>query len=225
MDFVMSLAPKWYSTIFGVNFFGGALIGFYGFLIVYSVAVQRSGRLVHSITTEHYHDLGKWLFAFTFFWAYTAFSQFMLYWYGNIPEETVWYNYRFFNDWQYVSIAVTLLHWALPFVFLLSRWTKRIRPSLVFFAVWQIVFHYVDLYWNVMPNYHWGDHSSEGITHVAGPLAAHVADNHVSLAAVDILLPVALLLLFVGAVIRSMKGNLIPVKDPTLGASLAFENY
>ena len=65
--------------------------------------LQRNGRLVHSITEEHYHDIGKWMFAFTFFWAYTAFSQFMLQWYGNMPEETVWYKYRMFGEWQWVS--------------------------------------------------------------------------------------------------------------------------
>ena len=221
MDFVMSLAPKWYSTIFGVNFFGGTGIGTFAFLTIYAVALQRSGRLVHSITTEHYHDMGKWLFAFTFFWAYTAFSQFMLYWYGNIPEETIWYNYRFFNDWSFVSWAALIGHWAFPFLFLLSRWTKRIQPSLIFFCVWQLVFHLVDLYWNIMPNYVWGKTGS----HVDGPMSGPVADNNIAFAAVDIALPAALLLLFVSFVIRQTKGNLVPVKDPNLGASLAFENY
>nr|MDQ3037447.1 hypothetical protein [Myxococcota bacterium] len=101
------------------------------------LGIQRTGRLTHSINAEHYHDIGKWMFAFTFFWAYTAFSQFMLQWYGNMPEETVWYKYRLFGEWQWVSIAMLVGFWAFPFVFLLSRWTKRIVPSLVFFAVWQ----------------------------------------------------------------------------------------
>jgi hypothetical protein len=222
-DVLMSLAPKWYSTIYGVNFFGGMGIGTFAFLTIFAVAVQRSGRLTRSITTEHYHDMGKWLFAFTFFWAYTAFSQFMLYWYGNIPEETIWYNFRFFNDWQYISIAVAVGHWAFPFLFLLSRWTKRIMPTLIFFCAWQIVFHFLDLYWNVMPNYGWSNRS--GTEFNPGPLSGNVADLAIGFSAVDVLLPVALLLILVGAVIRAMKGNLIPVKDPNLGASLAFENY
>ena len=226
-DFLMSLAPKWYSTIYGVNFFGGSMIAIYAFLSVLGVGIQRSGRLTHSITTEHYHDTGKMLFAFTFFWAYTAFSQFMLYWYSNIPEETVWYNYRFFNDWQYVSLAVTLGQWAFPFLFLLSRWTKRIQPIFMFFCVWQLVFHYVDLYWNVMPNYHWTVQKAfnEGKDFVAGPLSGAVGANTIGLSPVDVLLPAALMLLFVGAIGRAMKGNLLPVKDPNLGASLAHENY
>ena len=87
-DILMSIAPKWYSTIYGVNFWGSGSVGAFAALALIVLGIQRSGRLTHSVTAEHYHDIGKWMFAFTFFWAYTAFSQFMLQWYGNMPEET-----------------------------------------------------------------------------------------------------------------------------------------
>jgi hypothetical protein len=229
-DVLMSLAPKWYSTIFGVNFFGGANIAFFATLILLSLVVQRSGRLTRSITTEHYHDLGKWLFAWTFFWAYTAFSQFMLIWYASIPEETVFYKYRMFSEWQWVSIAALVGHFAFPFVFLLSRWTKRILPSLTFFAVWQLVFHWVDLYWNVMPNVNWGSThvqaaGGETIKLLTGPLMGDAAQHTVGFSPVDVTLWLAMIGVFLLALGRSMTGNLIPVKDPQLPSSLSFENY
>lgn len=224
-DVLMSLAPKWYSTIYSVNLFGGANIAFFAALILVALVVQRSGRLTRAITTEHYHDLGKWLFAWTFFWAYTAFSQFMLIWYANIPEETVFYKYRMFSEWQWVTIAVSVGHFAFPFVFLLSRWTKRILPSLTFFAVWQLVFHWLDLYWNVMPNYNWEKAVVDGKDVWTGPLMGNPAVHMVGFSTVDVTLWFAMVGVFLFAVGRAMTGNLLPVKDPHLPASLSFENY
>jgi hypothetical protein len=224
-DLIMSLAPKWYSTIFSVNFWAGAMIGCYAFLTLLSLGIQRTGRLTHSITTEHYHDLGKWVFAFVFFWAYTAFSQFMLIWYGNIPEETVFYKYRMFSDWQWVSIAVGIGQWMFPFVFLLSRWTKRILPTLVAFCVWVLVFHWLDLYWNVMPNLQWTVLGHEGTSYLAGPLTGDPAVHRIGFSPVDVTTWLALCGLFVAAVGSQLKGNLIPIKDPQLPNSLSFENF
>lgn len=222
-DVLMTLAPKWYSTIYGVCFWGSGNVGAFAVLALVVLWVQRSGRLVHSINEEHYHDIGKWMFSFTFFWAYTAFSQFMLQWYGNMPEETVWYKYRMFGEWQWVSIAILVGFWAFPFVFLMSRWTKRIVPSLVFFAVWQIVFHWLDMYWNTMPSYDWEivHHGAEAIN--AGPLAGPIDLHHVGFSPLDVTVWIALLGVLLVGIGRGLTGNLIPVKDPTLGLSLAHE--
>lgn len=221
-DVEMSLAPEWYSTIFSVNMFGGAMVGTYAFLALLTRAIQKSGRLTRSVTTEHYHDLGKMLFGFNFFWAYTAFSPLLLIWYGNIPEEVVFYRYRWSgSDWQYFSLALIALHWAIPYTMLLSRWTKRVLPILMFVCVEQMFMHYIDLYWNVMPNATWGSHDGLVTGPLTGPLTSY--DYHFALS--DWTLLFALFTLFVAAVGRRMKGNLIAVKSPTLGASLAFENY
>jgi hypothetical protein len=223
-DILMSFAPKWYSTIYGVNFWGSACVGAFAALALMVLGIQRTGRLTLSINAEHYHDIGKWMFAFTFFWAYTAFSQFMLQWYGNMPEETVWYKYRLFGEWQWVSIAMLVGFWAFPFVFLLSRWTKRIVPSLVFFAVWQLVFHWLDLYWNVMPQYDWLAVPGEGREILAGPLMGNTAVHHVGFSPVDVTVWFALVGLLLAGIGRQLKGNLIPIKDPTLPLALAHEN-
>jgi len=222
-DVMMSLSPKWYSTIYGVTFWGSGNIGAFATLALVVLWLQRNGRLTHSINEEHYHDIGKWMFAFTFFWAYTAFSQFMLQWYGNMPEETVWYMYRMFGEWQWVSIAILVGYWAFPFVFLMSRWTKRIVPSLVFFSVWQLAFHWLDMYWNIMPNYDWTVSSHGGASVIEGPLANQIALHHVGFTPLDITVWFALIGIFLVGVGRGLTGNLIPVKDPTLGLSLAHE--
>ena len=222
-DVLMSIAPKWYSTIYGVGFWATGNIGAFSALALMVLWIQRNGRLVHSINEEHYHDIGKWMFSFTFFWAYTAFSQFMLQWYGNMPEETVWYKYRMFGDWQWVSIAILVGYWAFPFVFLMSRWTKRIVPSLVFFAVWQLAFHWLNLYWNVMPSYDW-DVAFDGNTRlVLGPMMGPLSHHHVGLSAVDFTVWIALVGILLIGIGRNLTGNLLPVKDPTLGMSLAHE--
>jgi hypothetical protein len=223
-DILMSMAPRWYSTIYGVNFWGSACVAGFSALGLIVLGIQRTGRLTHSITPEHYHDIGKWMFAFTFFWAYTAFSQFMLQWYGNMPEETVWYKYRLFGEWQWVSIAILVGFWAFPFVFLMSRWTKRIVPSLVFFAVWQLVFHWLDLYWNVMPSYDWTVEAHGNAREVLGPLTGSIAYHHVGFSPLDITVWLALIGVLLFGIGRNLRGNLIPVKDPTLGVSLAHEN-
>jgi hypothetical protein len=223
-DILMSMAPQWYSTIYGVNFWGSACVGGFSALALMVLGIQRTGRLTHSVNPEHYHDIGKWMFAFTFFWAYTAFSQFMLQWYGNMPEETVWYKYRLFGEWQWVSIAMLVGFWAFPFVFLMSRWTKRIVPSLVFFAVWQLVFHWLDLYWNVMPSYDWLPSFHDKAKIITGPLTGNIALHHVGFSPVDITVWIALIGVLLAGFGRNLTGNLIPVKDPTLGMSLAHEN-
>jgi hypothetical protein len=122
-----------------------------------------------------------------------------------------------------VSIAILVGFWAFPFVFLMSRWTKRIVPSLVFFAVWQLVFHWLDLYWNVMPSYDWLPLQHDGNEIVLGPLAGNIAYHHVGFTWVDITVWFGLIGFLLGAFGRYLQGNLIPVKDPTLGLSLAHE--
>ncbi len=222
-DLQMSLAPKWYSTIYGVQFWASGNIAAFGVFALVVLWVQRSGRLVHAVTEEHYHDIGKWMFSFTFFWAYTAFSEFMLQWYGNMPEETVYWKYRMFGEWQWVSIAILVGYWAFPFVFLLSRWVKRIVPSLVFFAVWQIAFTWLHNYWRVMPQYDWETSRSGTQALVEGPLMGSISHHHVGLSAVDFTVWIAMIGVLLVGIGRNLTGNLIPTKDPTLPMSLGHE--
>jgi len=202
-DWLMSLAPHWYSTIFGVYVFAGGLVSGFAFVSIAAVALRRAG-LLPALSSEHLHDLGKLLFAFTVFWAYIAFSQFFLIWYGNIPEETIWYRVRLAGGWKLVTIALAVGHFALPFFFLMPRAIKRNATTLVVAAVWLLAMHFVDVYWLVMP-------SLEGLGVQPG------------------IMDVAALLTVGGAFLAGfgwllVKSPLVPAGDPRLSESLAFEN-
>ena len=203
-DWLMSLEPTWFSTIFGVYYFSGAAVGFLAALVLAALAVQKSGRLTGTITTEHYHDLGKLLFGFVVWWGYIAFSQYMLIWYGNIPEETVYYLKRQTGPWAIVSIVLLFGHLLIPFLGLLSREVKRRRLLLGFWAVWLLVFHWLDMYWLVMPN---------------------LDAERLPLGPIDLCLLVGIGGLYLAGVLTAAGDRpLVPLKDPRLGESLAFEN-
>jgi len=119
-DLLMSLDPLWYSTIFGVYYFGGSVGAFFAILIAALMFLQRRGLITESVNVEHYHDLGKFMFAFIVFWAYIAYSQYMLIWYGNIPEETLWYEHRMHGSWGMLSLFLLFGHFVGPFLFIMS---------------------------------------------------------------------------------------------------------
>ncbi|GAB4514167.1 MAG: hypothetical protein Tsb0020_32570 [Haliangiales bacterium] len=204
-DLLMSVDPHWFSTIFGVYYFAGCAMSIFAALALVLMFLQRSGKLVHSVTTEHYHDIGKLMFAFVFFWSYIAFSQFMLIWYANIPEETVWYQPRMFTSWADLSYVLLFGHFVVPFFFLLSRWTKRFRAPLALFAGWLLIMQFADMFWLVMPE---------------------LTPEGASFAFMDVTAVLGVLFVCIAWVAASArKYNLIPVKDPLLGVSLGFENY
>src|SRR5688500_12344827 len=125
VDWIMSLTPHWYSTMFGVYFFAGSFVGFIALLSVVAVAMRRAGLLDTVISPEHLHDVGKLLFAFTVFWTYIAFSQFFLVWYANLPEETTWYRARMEGSWMTVCLVLMAGHFVAPFFYLMGRPVKR----------------------------------------------------------------------------------------------------
>ena len=125
-DWLMSLDPHWYSTMFGVYYFAGAWWGSSPSWPCVFVGLNASGCLAKNVVTlEHFHDMGKLLFAFTVFWAYIAFSQYFLIWYANIPEETVWFLHRQEGSWMTISVLLLAGHFLVPFFFLMSRHIKR----------------------------------------------------------------------------------------------------
>lgn len=203
-DWVMSMDPQWYSTIFGVYVWAGSVLGAYAFITLTGRALVGAGYLRGTFRVDHYQDLGRLLFAFTVFWAYIAFSQFFLIWYGNIPEETIWYLHRIEGNWKAVSLFLAFGHFVVPFALLMSRFTKR-RPAFVaVMAVWILVMHYLDLHWLILPNLR-----HEGF-----------APHWLDLAS---LLAVGGVFLFFYAR-RLAAGALIPTGDPRLPESLALEH-
>jgi hypothetical protein len=222
-DWIMSLSPAWFSTMFGVYFFCGCALGGFAGMILVTLRLQALGALKGVVTREHLQDMGKLMWAFGIvFWAYIGFSQYMLIWYANVPEETGWFLARQVGGWANLSWALLFGHFVFPFVGLISKWMKRAPLTLALGAVWMLCFHYVDLYWLVMPE----------IPHDLGSfqkyseLSAKYADTPTHFAN-----PVNFLLVFgvIGAVAAGTIGTLskaalVPVKDPRLGESLRFEN-
>jgi hypothetical protein len=153
-DWLMSLDAHWYSTIFGVYVFSGSLLAMLAFLMRFVLYLDGTDTLRGIITREHWHDMGKLIFAFTVFWGYMAFSQYFLIWYGNIPEETVWFLHRWEHGWQYISLFIVFGHFVIPFFVLFPYSTKRSRPVMLVMTIWILAMHWVDLYWIVMPNLH-----------------------------------------------------------------------
>ncbi len=152
-DLLMSLDPHWFSSIYGVYFFSGCVVGGLCLITLIATTSKRLGFVQHEINQNHYHDLGKLLFGFTCFWAYIAFSQYLLIWYANIPEETGWYAVRQSDAWRKVSILLIVGHFALPFFGLLSRRSKRNAAILAGWAGFLLLMHWVDLYWLIMPEF------------------------------------------------------------------------
>ena len=151
-DWFMSLDPHWFSTILGVYVFSGMTVAALSAISIALIWLRASGRLGENIVrNEHLYSLGALLFAFTCFWAYIAFSQFMLIWYGNIPEETVYFIHRTEHGWLGVTLALAALRFVLPFFLLLSRDAKMNPRRLVVASAVCLVGQLVDLYWLIMP--------------------------------------------------------------------------
>jgi hypothetical protein len=150
-DWLMSVQPTWYSTIFGLYYLAGGGLAFMSVVTLVCLGFRRAGILANSINIEHYHDLGKWLFALTAFYTYIAFSQYLLIWYANLPEETIFYRARSQGDWLYWSLALPFLRFFIPFFVLLCRPAKRNLTIIGMVAAWSLVMEFLDIYWVVMP--------------------------------------------------------------------------
>ncbi|HEV8129884.1 MAG TPA: hypothetical protein VGQ81_01430 [Acidobacteriota bacterium] len=156
IDWVMSIEPKWFSTIFGLLLMGGQGLSAMSFIIAAAILLAGREPMSRVFRPRHFQDLGKLLLMFTMLWAYFAFSQLLIIWEANLPEEIPWYLHRWQGGWQWVGIALIVFHFALPFVLLLSRDLKRNLRSLGAVASLIIVMRFVDLFWLTAPEFHAG---------------------------------------------------------------------
>lgn len=201
-DWLMSLEPHWFSTIFGVYYFSGSILAAFAAVTLIVVWLNEKGYLVKGLTNDHYYSLGAFMFAFTNFWAYIAFSQFLLIWYANLPEETFWFLQRWEGNWMYVSIGLIFIRFAIPYFGLLTQPSKMDPKRLMVMSVWLLFAHLYDLYWLAMPNYSKGG-ALFGWIELAFPILS-----------IGIVI-----LLFVNL---SKKNNLVPVGDPKLKRGIEF---
>lgn len=170
-DWLMSLEPGWYSTIFGLYYLSDGALAFMSVLTLICLGFRKNGILANTIRMEHFHDLGKWIFALTCFYAYMAVSQYLLIWYADLPEETIFYRHRAHGVWLYISLALPFLRFFIPFFALLCRPAKRRLTLIGVLAAYSLAMVYLDMYWVVMPNFyaegpelHWLDLATLGAT-------------------------------------------------------------
>lgn len=202
-DWLMSLEPHWYSTIFGVYVIGGQAVSAMCFVILVALYLARRPPMAGALRPRHFHDFGKMLMAFVMLWAYFGFSQFLIIWSGNLPEEVPWFKDRMTGGWRWVSLSLILLHFVLPFLLLLSRDLKRSSRRLAAVAGFILLMRWVDLYWLIMPAFH---HES---------LKVHW---------IDIAVTVAVGGLWTWAFVRELGSRpLLPIHEPLLREALADE--
>lgn len=206
-DWMMGLDFHWFSTMLGVHFFASGLVSSLCVLALTLIVLRGLGKLHGCFTEEHMHDLGKLIFGFNVFWAYIAFSQYFLIWYADIPEETTFFVIRKSGDWQWVSWAVPIVHFVIPFLLLLPRPSKRNGMILGTGCVIILLGQILDTWWMVRPEvvtpegnrpgFHWID-----IVGIAGPL-----------------------MILLGFYVRNIiSGPLIPLNDPRQPQALKHVN-
>ena len=202
IDWLMSIEPHWFSTILGVYYFSGTILAALAVGAIFIVLLNERGFFVKGIHTDSYYSLGALIFAFTNFWAYIAFSQFLLIWYANLPEETFWFLARWEGNWKFFSVGLIIVHFLVPYVGLLSQPSKMNPKRLLFMSGWILFAHYYDLYWLVMPNFF-----KEGIPF-----------SWIELGFPLLIAGLIILVFFY----QTKKNNLVPIGDPKLKRGIDF---
>src|SRR3989454_3884243 len=203
-DWLMSLNYRWFSTMFGVYIFAGAAGSSMSLLVLVITALRQAGYLKDVVTVEHYHIMGKWMLAFSIFWAYIGFGQYMLIWYANIPEETQFFITRNTESWWALSMLLVIGRFFIPFAVLLLRSIKKEPRRLCIVAGWIVCMQMLDMYIVILP-------------------ALHGTGVHVSLWDFAALIAIGATLAF--AYLRIVgKTSLFPVRDPRLVESLKLVN-
>ncbi|MFZ1279842.1 MAG: quinol:cytochrome C oxidoreductase [Ignavibacteriaceae bacterium] len=204
VDLMMSLEPHWFSTIYGVYYFAGTVVASLAAITIAVILLKEKGYFGSWMTNDHLFSLGALLFAFINFWAYIAFSQFMLIWYADLPEETFWYLTRWNGGWVFISLLLIVTHFLVPYFALLTQPSKMNPKVLKFIAVWLLFAHLLDMFWLIMPN--------------MGSMK-----NGYVFSWIDLVFPIAgtglVILVFAFA---AKKANLIPIDDPKLKRGIDF---
>jgi hypothetical protein len=199
-DWLMSLEPHWFSTIYGVLILGGQGLTAIAFLITVLVWLGRRRPLSDIVVPAHFHDLANLMLAFVMLWAYFSFSQYLIIWSGNLPEEIAWYLHRLQTGWRLVAILLVVFHFAVPFVLLLSRAIKRDPGLIVKVALAILVARLIDLFWLVAPEFH---------------------TTGISIGWMDLVVPATLILLWLGCFTWQLRGRaILPVYDPQFEEAL-----
>jgi len=199
-DWLMSLEPHWFSTIYGVIIIGGEGLSALAFLTIVLVWLSRRPPLDRIVVPAHFHDLGNLMLAFVMLWAYFSFSQYLIIWSGNLPTEIAWYLHRMQTGWRPVAVVLMLFHFAAPFVVLLSRTVKRQPDLLVKVATAVLVVRVIDMWWLIGPEFH-----TDGI----------------AISWMDVVLPLTIGAIWLATFVYQLRGRaILPVHDPQFDEAL-----
>ncbi len=203
-DWLMSLEPHWFSTIFGLTFMVGQVLTAFPFAIAMTSFLSSRKPMSEVVTASHFHDLGKLMLAFVMLWAYLNFSQYLIIWSGNLPEETPYYVKRLTGGWQFFQLALILFHFVMPFALLLSRSLKRSGPRLARIALLVLLMRLADLYLQVAPT---------------GPHQGHSLGLHPHW--MDLAAPLGIGGLWLAAFLRQLETRpVLPMRDPHFAEAL-----
>lgn len=201
IDWVMSLEPDWFSTIFGLIIMTGHGLIALSFLIAALVWLARREPMRHILAPVHFHDLSNLMLAFTMLWAYMSFSQLLIIWAGNLPLEISWYTHRMQTSWRWVGLFLIVFHFGVPFFLLLMRAIKRTPDLIVWVAGGMLAARLVDIWWFVIPSFH---------------------RTGLAIGWVDVVLPFSMFVFWVGCWVMSLRSRpLLPLHDPQFDAALA----
>jgi len=151
IDWIMSLEPDWYSTIYAWMYTVGQVLLTFSFLVAVLVLLSKREPFASFLTRQHYHDIGNLMLAFTMLWAYMSFAQFLIIWAENLPDEIPWYVRRFSGGWGYIAWTISIFHFFVPFFLLLLRFVKKNPTRLRTLALWIIAMKILDVFWMVEP--------------------------------------------------------------------------
>ena len=203
IDWAMSLEPHWFSTMYGVLFIAGQGLSAFAFIVALLVLLAGTPPLAGFVAQRHYHDLGKLMLAFVMFWAYVSFSQYLIIWSGNLPEEIPWYLRRLQGGWGWIGVALVLLHFVLPFLLLLPASANRNPRILGTVAAIVVLMRAVDVFWLTQPAF---------------------AGSRFRLHWMDVLAPVGVGGLWLAAFLWQLgKRPLLPMNDPEMEAAVAHD--
>jgi hypothetical protein len=208
IDWVMSLEPHWFSTMYGVLYIAGQALNALAFITAALILLARYEPFAGYVTSNHFHDLGKLLLAFVMFWAYVAFSQYLIIWAGNLPEEIPWYLRRLNGGWGWVGVALIVFHFALPFLLLLPEGANRNPRILAPVAALVVLMRFVDVYWLVRPSFTETGTSPRSV--------------HFQLHWLDVAAPIGIGGIWLAVFLAQLKRRpLLPINDPDYSEALA----
>ncbi len=201
IDWLMSLEPDWFSTIYGLLIIAGQGLLALSFLITVLVWLGRREPMRHVLAPVHFHDLSNLMLAFTMLWAYMSFSQLLIIWAGNLPREIMWYTHRLQTSWRYVGVFLIIFHFFVPFMLLLMRAIKRVPDLIVLVAGGMMIARIVDFWWLVLPSFN---------------------RSGIAISWVDVVLPLGLIAFWSGCFVWQLRAwPLLPLHDPQFDAALA----